>query len=320
MAIQMTKAKTDLNEYIQYWMGLVKIGKTKTASEFPSPLFIFTESGSSDKAMPHWTPDKWNIETQGGYIVTDGDDYDKIIIELLDIPLEKRPKTLILDTVDGFVAAGANSIMRDAKTDSLNEGALSYGRGTEKLTNWILEKIGAFQKLGMGIIFISHMVEKTINSANKEPVTVWRDTLPDKYKPIIHGIVDWIWHFTKEGKQRVILTQGDVTIEGGSRITLPDRIPMGKDSKTAYQNILTAFYGRNTEPDKAKAELVTRILKGEAYLAEKKIDGFEVAKRKENSRLNHLKSPDLELNDIDTLNNYYLHLQEKAKGEKNGTA
>jgi hypothetical protein len=320
MPIQKTKQKTELGDFVQYWVGRPKIGKTKIAAQFPNPLFLFTEQGASDMALPHWTPPNWDIATKGNYIISDPIDYDNIIAELLDIPSDKRPQTLVVDTIDGMVKTKAMSLMQESKVESINDGKeLAFGRGIERVGNWLLQEIVEFQKLNMGIIFISHMVEKTISRVNAEPMTVWRDTLPDKFKPDVHGKVDWIWYFNQEGKQRRIYTQGDISLETGSRITLPVFIEMGKTPEEAYANILKAFYGREKNGNAGKQELIDRILKGEAYLAEKKIDNFDTTKRKENSRVAHLSSPDLGLNSMAVLQEYYDHLIAKAKGTSNGT-
>jgi len=157
---------------------------------------------------------------------------------------------------------------------TINDGKLSFGKGWNMVDTWLNGVISNFQCLNIGMIFITHMEEKHITKPNGEQVTVWRSTLQDRAKSILFGLADFIWFFKKEGKSRWIYTQGDVTIEAGSRITLPDRIPMGRSPQEAYSNILTAFYGRDGNKDKAKSELLDRILRGEAYLAEKKIDGF----------------------------------------------
>ena len=96
---------------------------------------------------------------------------------------------------------------------------------------------------------------------------------------------------------------------------------MGKSPEQAYQNILSAFYGKNGQKSKAKQELITRILNGEAYLAEKKIDNFNTNKRVLNSRKKHLGFEDPELAGLPELQGYLQHLITKSKnGGNNGTA
>jgi len=321
MPIGMTPIKTDLSEYKMLWKGLPKCGKTKTAAQFPDGIFLFTEEGASDLSLPHWMPKGWNPQEQGTYVFKNTSDYDEAILELSDMPLGKRPKTAILDTIDGAYDVKAFELMAGSQVESINEGKdLGYGKGLERVKNWLQKIVTDFEGLNMGVIFISHLLEDEIKREGKDPTTVWRDTLPKRVRPMIHGLVDFIWDFRIEGKQRWIYTQGDITIEAGSRITLPYRIPMGGNPQEAYQNILTSFYGRNGDKDKAKSEIINLVLKGETYLSDKKIDGFEVEKRKINSRELHVLFPDLAKASIEDLEKYLQHLRLKAKSGQKETA
>jgi len=320
MPIALTKPKTDFWEYRQLWVGPPKIGKTKTAAQIKDGLFVFTESGFSDLSIAHWVPSGWDVNQKGAFIITDPLDYQKMEVELGCMPQSERPKTLIFDTVDGMINTKALELIHDPanKAETLNEGALSFGKGWDRVRIWLHDFVADIQRLNIGVIFISHFEEKTITEIGKEPKTVWRSSMPDRAKPIIQGLVDFIWFFKQEGKSRWIYTQGDLTIEAGTRITMPERISMGHSPQEAYSNILTAFYGVNGNKDKAKSELLDRILRGEAYLAEKKIDGFGVEKRKVASREKHLGFADPELATIENMEAYLQHLRNKAEEAKNG--
>lgn len=318
MPIGKTPVKEAFWEYIQMWVGKIKIGKTKTAAQIKDILFLLTESGASDLGLDHWMLKGWNPDIQGAYIISDPVDYDRILVELEDTKPEDRPKTIAIDTADGMVMSKVYSLVKeyrakDSNVLTINDGALGFGRGWNMVAEWLVDIVVGFQRLNVGLIFITHLEEKTITKLNQEPKTVWRSTLPDKAKTILQGIVDFIWFFNQEGKERWIYTQGDMSIEAGSRIKLPDRIPMGKSPEKCYQNILTAFYG-NSNKDFAKEQLVTKILKGEAFLATKKIDSFDTEKRKLASRKKHLNIQELELAGLPELEAYFQHLKTKANG------
>ena len=318
MPIAKTPIKERFEEYIQQWVGKVKVGKTKTAGQIKRGLFFFTESGASDMALDHWIPKGYDPIVDGPYIMNHPADFLKALLEIREIHPEKRPSTIIFDTVEGLVNTIVHLVItehkeKDPKIETINDGSLAYGKGWKIVQKELREIIGELQKLNIGIIFISHLEEKTITRLNSEPETVWRSTLPDQAKTIIQGLVDFIWFFTQEGKTRWIYTQGDMSIEAGSRIVLPDRIPMGKSPQQCYKNILTAFYGKNGNKNQAKEELITRILKGETHLAEKKIDKFDTEKRMIASRKKHLNFEDLQLAGLPELQEYLQHLYNKSK-------
>jgi hypothetical protein len=320
MPILKTVPKSELGQFVITAIGEPKVGKTKTFARFPSPVFLFTEQGAADMSVPYYCPPGWN-QNGYAYIMTKPSDYDNFIVEVFDMPPAERPKTVVFDTIDGAILSKVLAVTGDARVDSIYEGELAFGRGLDKVRLWAAQIIRDFQTLGMGLVFITHLEERSVQQPGVEPRTVWRSTLPDKIKPLIHGVSDFIWYFKKEGKKRYIYTQSpDLSMEAGSRITLPERIPMGNSPEEAYQNILAAFYARGQEEaaaDKAKEELVRRILTGESYLAENKIDNFDVPARRGKSRNKHLGTETLELASLDVLQAYLGHLKDKAKEAKN---
>lgn len=320
MPIQSTRRKERLEEFVQYWIGKPKVGKTSIASRFPNPVFLFSENGGIDKSVPHWTPPGWDISKKGNYYITDPIDYDRAIADIACMAPDVRPKTVILDTIDGMYDVKAADLMRSKGVESLNDGALAYGRGGEIVRNWMVGVISALQQLGCGIIFISHMQERVqdkITKQGRETVTVYRDTLPDKVRPVVQGMVDFIWFFTQEGGARRIYTAGDITIDAGSRITLPRIIEMGKDADEAYRNILKAFGERDKKSEDTKETIIQKIETGEQYLVVNKIDGFEIPTRLANSRSKHLTNPnELGLNEVSVLAAYHKHLIEKYQEHK----
>ena len=316
MPIGKTPIKVNFEEYKQLWVGKPKVGKTKMAGQIEKSVFFFTESGASDMALDHYYPKNHSLEQGGAYIMTSPADFMSALLEIRETKPEDRPSTIIFDTIDGMVKVYEHYICSEAGEKTINDGKLGYGKGWKLVKGEIYELIEKLEKLNIGVVFISHLEEKTITRLNKEPETVWRSTLPDQAKVIIHGLVDFIWFFTQEGKKRWIYTEGDMSIEAGSRIEFPDRIEMGKSPQECYKNILDAFYGKNGKKDSGKSELITLILKGEAYLSENKIDGFDTDKRRNNSRIKHLDTPELELSNMAKLQEYLQHLRTKAKEKK----
>jgi hypothetical protein len=312
MPVNKTKPKTELGQHTGEVSGPPKIGKTNLMSNFPNALFILTEPGQGGLELNHWTPANWNGDQ---YVIKTANDFDQIFIELSKD--SQGFQTLIIDTVDNMANIVTDTILKEYGIENLNDGALSFGKGTNLFERRLREYLHAFASLPMGLWMVSHLKETTITRAGKEPETAWRDTLNDRAKLIVHSMVDFIWMLRKEGKQRWIYTEGDLTMEAGSRSmngkALPERIPMGKSGKEAYQNIVTAYYSGNGDKAATRKELITRVLHGESLLSEKAIDSFDVEKRVMQSRKKHVGFEDLEKGSLETLEGYLQHLRLKYK-------
>lgn len=309
MPIAKTKPKNELWEQTIEISGAPKIGKTDLASRFPKPLFLLTEPGQGNRELDHWVHPDWKSDEP--YILTHDADFDWIVKELKEDT--QGFQTIILDTADNMSTLVTEGVLTEHDVGSLNEGALSYGRGTKLFERRFRQIMFNLARLPMGLVIISHLKETTISRPNKESQTAWRDTLNDHAKLIVHSMVDMILMLRKEGKERWIYTEGDLTIEAGSRIAMPERISMGKNGREAYENLIKGFYGDNGSKKVTKDALVTAIMKGEAYLSDNKIDSFDTDKRVNNSRKKHLLFVDPEKASLSNLESYLQHLRMKAK-------
>jgi len=317
MPIAKTKPKKELHEQTIEISGLPKVGKTDMASKFPKPLFLLTEPGQGNRELDHWVHPNWKSDEP--YILQHAADFDWAIQELSKDT--QGFQTLILDTGDNASVLVTEEILIDNDVPTLNEGTLSYGRGTKLFERRFREIMFKLAELPMGLVVITHQKETTISRPGKESQTAWKDTLNDHAKLIVHSMVDMILMLRKEGKQRWIYTEGDLTIEAGSRIALPEKIPMGNSGAEAYENFLNAFYCGNGNKQQTRETLITNCLKGEAFLSDNKIDNFDTEKRMMQSRKKHLNFEDIDKASIVNLEAYLQHLRIKAKnGGNNGTA
>ncbi|MCK5016256.1 MAG: AAA family ATPase [Candidatus Peribacteraceae bacterium] len=312
MPIAKTKPKKELWEQTIEFSGPPKIGKTELASQFPNPLFILTEAGQGGRELNHWV----HKDHKGSepYIVNYHTDFDWVYRELSKDT--QGFQTLVLDTVDIAEKIIIDGIVKENDAMTLHKGKLSFGVGKELFERRMREIINNFARLPMGKLYVSHLKESSITRDGGEPITTWKDTLNDSAKNIVHSAVDMILMLRKEGKQRWIYSEGDLVLEAGSRVQLPSRIPMGANGKEAYENLVKAFYSGNGNAQDTKDILITNCLKGEAYLSEKKIDGWEVDKRKNASRKKHLLFEDIQKASISNLEAYLQHLRIKAKDKK----
>jgi hypothetical protein len=312
-----TKAKKELHEQTIEFSGPPKVGKTDLAARFPNPLFILTEPGQGGRELNHWMHS--NYPNDNPYVMRYHTDFDWIYQELSKDT--QGFQTLIVDTIDNAQNIIIDGIVQENDGITLHKGKLAYGTGKELFERRMREVIHKLASLPMGLILISHLKETTITKENTEPQTAWKDTLNDSAKNIVHSAVDMILMLRKEGKQRWIYTEGDLTLEAGSRIALPSRIPMGRNADEAYENLIKAFYSGNGNKQQTQETLITACLRGEAYLSDNKIDNFDTEKRVMASRKKHLNFQDISKASIINLEAYLQHLRQKAKlnGGNNGT-
>jgi len=313
MPIAKTKPKKELHEQTIEFSGPPKIGKTDLASKFPKPLFILTEPGQGGRELDHWTHP--NYPNDNPYVMRYHTDFDWIYQELSKDTMGFQ--TLVVDTIDNAQNIIIDGIVQENDGITLHKGKLAYGTGKELFERRMREVLIKLARLPMGLILISHLKETTITKDNSEPQTAWKDTLNDSAKNIVHSAVDMILMLRKEGRQRWIYTEGDLTLEAGSRIALPSRIPMGKTGEEAYENLIKAFYSGNSNKQQTQDALITACLKGEAYLSDNKIDKFNEDKRVLASRKKHLNFHDIDKASIINLEAYLQHLRIKAKNGGN---
>ncbi|MBE9572972.1 MAG: hypothetical protein IMF11_20295, partial [Proteobacteria bacterium] len=87
-----------------------------------------------------------------------------------------------------------------------------------------------------------------------------------------------------------------------------------------YEAFVEAFYaaknGTPAKKDGGKKTLIDKILRGEAWLSEKKVDNFDTEKRVMNSRNKHMQTENLNDATVSVLEEYYQHLRFKSKGVK----
>lgn len=316
MPIVKTKPKTELSQLNIEIVGPPKIGKTHMANALPNPVFICTEPGQGGLELPHWAPKDWSGKV---YIIKGVDDLDQCIAELTqDMPPDR---TIIIDTIDNLIATISRSIAVKYKVDGLNWGNLGYGKGRDLLNQKLREILTSLSVTPAGLWLLSHLQESEISSGDSTQLN-WKDSLDNKSKMIIQSFVDAIWFMKKEGKKRILQTSGDISLEAGSRLSLPERIPMGESGEEAYANLYKAFYENRPKPEEnARIALLERIRKGEKHLADNKIDRFDTEVRKIESRKTHLnKITLLEKAETADLEKYLEHLLSKITPKENTDA
>lgn len=297
--------------------GPPKIGKSTIASEFPDPLFIDMEGGlgmlpnhvsaievrEEREAVGEGKAKHYRTVGKPGW-----QQINEIILELGRGG--HNYKTLIFDPIATAYQFCSNEIaMRNSVADITDmEYGKGYARTEEEFRFWMYKA----HMLPMGVVFISHETSADIGTKGdlKRKVTAELDKRAWK---VINGIVDFIFWCKVEGNKRVMYTRGDDEYTAGSRLAaLPSKIDM------SYEALAKQFEAATNggDPEKARDGLIAKIMTGEQYLADNKIDKFNIDKRRMASRNDHAGSNDLRTCDFVALEGYLQHLRDKVRESK----
>ena len=130
------------------------VGKSTLASQFPNPVFLDTEGGTSHLNITRF-PD-----------VTTWEDITGAVGHLATTPHEF--KTLVLDTSDWAEKRLAEHICRKANKDSIED--FGYGKGyvilAEEFAKF-LASLDALIRRGMHIVFLAHSTVRKFESPDQ---------------------------------------------------------------------------------------------------------------------------------------------------------
>lgn len=312
-----TKPKEALEDHTIFLHGPPKIGKSTFAAQFNKPLFLATEAGLNSLET-YQIPIRDEI-VNGKKILAWGK-FLQTLTELMHGKHEFR--TLVIDTVDNLAEYCSEYVYDVHRIQHASD--LDWGKGWQLLKAEAQRGINLLMSLGLGVIFVSHSEEKEIRRKKGDSYTKIQDTCPRNFKHMIHALSDMILYATMENGKPVLKTRESDEYLAGSRVGLPETLPFeqpeGNLSK-AYESFVSAFYAAKSDkkPSKSNGQnlLIEKILKGEQWLADHGVDGFDVEKRVHNSRNLHLKTKNLKDASLSDLEAYFQHLRQKAKENKN---
>lgn len=305
-----TKGFVDFHENTFFWYGIPKIGKTTLASKFPDALFFLTEEGAKHVSIRAWQIKNW------ADFLKRLDDLETAVRD------DSCPfKTIVIDTIDNLADFADQFICKKYSINIL--GDLDYGKGYGHYKREITKHLRRITQLSLGLVFISHAQEKEVLASSvinpyapaKADVKNGKmrmivPTLEKRAYEFISALADMIFYIQINAQQqRVIQTKPDIHFEAGDRSgRLPETVLLD------YGELLKCYYGK--DDDQIPEVLLDRLNKAEQYLAQHKVDGFDVSTRVDNSRLKHLETKTLKDASIEKLQAYLQHLRIKAKNGK----
>ncbi len=244
----LSKPATDLRELSALYYGLEKIGKTSFLAEFEDNLFLMCEPGS--KGLSILKRDVMNWKEFVGYI--DLLEADRSLYQMITV-----------DTADRCFKMCEKHVLTKLAIQHASDE--DFGKGYSMIRDEFAFQIDRLLKLGRGVAFTSHAVEKEIKNRNGQKYDRVMPTMPKQAREILEPIID-IWGYMEydEKEARVLRLRGDSHVAAGHRLQHNfvgvDTIPMGKTPKEAYDNFVAAFQNE-TVPSSApapKAKLTLR--------------------------------------------------------------
>lgn len=241
LPMEAKEASDRFDDYSVLLYGREKIGKTITASTFPDLLFLATEPGHKGLRVKAVT-----IETWGDI---------RSVLKLLKKDNERKYKYkwICFDTVDRAYEICLDWVCEKRGIEYPGEtadGKEDFGKSWKAVRKEFLSVIHEFNRLGIGIMYISHANESVIKSRGGESYTRIFPSMSKQARGVIEGIVDFFFYCdymrnSKGENIRVIITQGDEMVWAGSRKSAGKFPPiMELTEKGGYRNLVEGFNGR----------------------------------------------------------------------------
>jgi len=211
-----TPPQLDMKHLITLVYGPPFIGKSTFCKNAPKPLFLCTEGGLKhlkrfDVAIRSWQ-EFLNIANE--------------------LSAEKHSfKTVIIKTCDGLSQLCSDYVLgvwsEKSRRKLIHESDLPLGKGWSLVRLEFSRVINRFCSYKFNTIFISHCVEKTIETRTGTFVR----TSPSMGKvchSTIYKVSDLVLYFALDKeRKRIIHCQPDRTFEAGGKVAhLPDTLPM----------------------------------------------------------------------------------------------
>lgn len=224
----------NLIDYTWLIYGEKKIGKTSLVAQFPNTLFLMFEPGGKSLSTYQRFCSTWDEFL--GYI------------ELLESTPAHGFKTICIDTANLAYDSCLQYVCRKAMIEHPSDEG--YGKGWNKVKQEFFDAHKRIAALGVGFVAIAHAnldVKETRSGASFHTI---EPDLTKQAAGFYAGVVDVIGYYHYVGNERFLQIAGDDFAQAGSRCTdnfkKPNgeritKIPMGKDAKEAYNNLVAAF-------------------------------------------------------------------------------
>lgn len=218
--LEPNKVSKDLSSYATLLFGQPKIGKSRLAADFPSPLFIATE------------PTQTTIP--GAYIqpVTTWSEMRQVVRQLKEPALKAKFKTVIIDVVDLAATYCEKYICNQNGVENISD--IPWGAGYKLSEAEFRDTLYAIRNEGYGLVMVSHVSNDTFKREDGSEFNERVPSIPGrKLKAVAENLAD-IYAFAhmvsdeNGGYKRVLsLRAVDPSTPVGNHFPyLPEEIPL----------------------------------------------------------------------------------------------
>ena len=192
-----------LSDYSILLFGEKKIGKTSLASQFPDALMLFFEPGGKSLNCYQLAVNDWDSFLQ--------------IIELIKQGNHSY-KTIVIDTID---IAYKCCFAYTCEQLNINhpQDEKDFGKSWGLIRDEFNRAIVALLALDIGCIFISHSEERELKTRTGLKYNRIVPSMGNQAAKIMTGIVDCLFYYEFNGKDRQLVVEGDELVSAGTRIT-----------------------------------------------------------------------------------------------------
>ncbi len=267
-----TPPKTALSELSILLYGPPKIGKSTFAASAPAAVFLACEPG-----LNHL--ETFNVPVR---------DWRTFVAAINELEAGKHQfKTVVIDTVDNAAMYCTAHVCARLGIDDPSD--MGYGKGFGAVKKeWTLQ-VNRLCGLPMGVIFISHCLEKEVEVDGGKSAIVLRPSIKGSQGDVVAGLVDTILFATadREGNRVLRTRPNPRRYEAGSRTrVLPDPLPLEWAALEAAvaegmppaarlrEAIVTEIRGKRWTRDQVAALLATVDAKTADDVDKDKVDGL----------------------------------------------
>jgi hypothetical protein len=203
--------------------GMPKSGKTTLVSEWNpnETLIVDTHKGTTLLDGEHYV----------SHVAT-WEDVERVVSDIVADQASGKPrfKTVAIDLID--------DIWKMADLHAAQK------KGTAEAEGLFRREIGRLLATDLGIWFVSHT-----DTVEEDKVTRYIPRLDKRVRTYIQGAVQFVLLAETLGPNRVLHTQPTLKFEAGSRVPLPEPMPL--DSKGLYAAMAAGLSGQKPKATKA---------------------------------------------------------------------
>lgn len=239
---------TAFGAYSALIYGNKGIGKTSLASRFPGAYFLSTEPGTKAlRVLGSRVPDWDHFVGYVDLMVEEANPQRTVVVDIIDLAYD-----YIYDKI-------CKSLMIDSPTEEND-----FGATWKKIRRLFREQITRLCELPGGVVFLSHDTEREIEMRDGTKIERVQPTMSKQALFEVEGLVDFIGHYHADGNERFMTIQptqevvakcrpvekfvvrGGKPGVGGDQVV---RVPMGRSSLEAYENLIRAFNNQQETAD-----------------------------------------------------------------------